>query len=161
MENGETKKQDNEILLGIAEDLRKKNLDTQALLQAIQDTVVEHSWGMEHPYEAKSILESRFTSSEEAYKKGMISCGAMTNIGAVILRDLGYAVRLVHGSIPTSKDHAWLKVKEGEVWKEYDLTNGGNLPREGRIIKNECSSWEEIRNVIEAEYGVGVHKDKI
>ena len=153
------KTQKNEILLGIAEDLRKKNLDTQALLQAIQDDIISHSQNMRHPYVAENILESRFTPPEEAYKKGMTSCGAMANIGSFMLRSLGHEVKLIHGSIPTSKDHAWLKVKEGEVWKEYDLTNGGNLPREGRIIKNECSSWEEIRNVIEAEHGVNVHED--
>lgn len=159
MENGEIKTQDNEILLGVVEDLRRRNLDTQSLLQAIQDNIVSHSQNMRHPYVAENILESRFTLPEEAYKKGMTSCGAMANIGAFILRNLGHEVKLVHGSIPTSKDHAWLKVKEGGDWKEYDLTNGGNLPREGRIIKNECGNWEEIRDVIEKDHNVNLQED--
>lgn len=57
--------------------------------------------------------------------KGMLSCGAITNILASMLRHVGYKVNLIHGEIPKSVDHAWLAVynNENKKWEEFDLTS--------------------------------------
>jgi len=140
---------DNEILLGIVEHLGQKNLSTQKLVQTIQDNIIDHHDQMKNPYIEKDIIESRFISPEDAYKWGVVSCGAVTNIATFILRSLNYEVKLIHGSILNSKTHAWFEIKEENSWKEYDLTNNNCVPFEGRKIEAICNSWEEIRPIIE------------
>lgn len=139
-----------EVLSGIVEYLSKKNLSTQKLVQTIQDIIVDHHNQMRHPYKEKNIVESRFTSPENAYRWGAVNCGSVTNIATSILRSLNHEVQLIHGSIPSSKTHAWFKVKEENDWVEYDLTNTRCLPFEGRQIEATCNDWEEIRLIIES-----------
>lgn len=141
---------DSGVFLEIFEHLRKENLSTPKLVQRIQDIIVDHHKQMKHPYKENDIIESRFTSPENAYRWGVVSCGAVTNIASLILRSLNHEVQLIHGSIPNSKTHAWFKVKEENDWVEYVLTNTGCLPFEGRQIKSTCDNWEEIRSEIES-----------
>lgn len=101
----------------------------------------------------RDILESRFTPSQEAFSRGMRSCGTLTNIATEMLREAGFEVKKIHGSVPESPDHAWLSVKNlktGE-WEQVDLTrpdiNYKTTPDHKLIA--ECNDWEEIRDIIE------------
>lgn len=139
-----------------AEMFHKKHADVTKFLLVARDYVVNHANKETKEYKPKSILESRFTSVEEAFDKGMLSCGAITNILASMLRHVGYKVKLIHGEIPKSIDHAWLAVynNKSKKWEEFDLTNkSGNVTSKHKK-KLECQDWEEIREQIEKD-----HKD--
>lgn len=139
-----------------AVELRKQYPQTHDLVLAIRDFLKNHLKQRSKRYKPKSILESRFTPAEEAFEKGMDSCGAIANMAAAMLRHVGVKVKLVHGEHPKSVDHAWILVyePEGRRWVDYDLVGGTKegyiTPRHKR--KFVCDSWEEIRSVIERDH---------
>lgn len=124
------------------------NLDD--LVIAIGEFIHEHARSVPDRRQPQSIIESRFTPAEEAYEKGMMSCGVITNISTEMLKHVGYEVKLVHGECEESVDHAWISVlnPEDNTWKEYDLTRAdGSIP-ETHIKKSEISSWDDIKDQI-------------
>jgi transglutaminase-like putative cysteine protease len=139
-----------ELANGIKE--RAEGLESRVL--EVQRTIVEHALSLPERIEPQSILESRFMPVDEAFDKGALSCGAMTNIGAEMLKTMGYEVRKVHGEDENSVDHAWLLVKEpgsGE-WNPYDLTRKGAKVGEYHRVKKIVSDWEEIREEIVSDH---------
>lgn len=132
--------------------VRAESLESRVL--EVQRTIVEHALSLPERIEPQSILESRFMPVDEAFDKGALSCGAMTNIGAEMLKTMGYEVKKVHGEDENSVDHAWLLVKEpgsGE-WNPYDLTRKGAKVGEHHRVKKIVSDWEEIRGEIESDH---------
>lgn len=120
------------------------------LIVAIGRFIHEHARSVPNRKKIQSIIESRFTPAEEAYEKGMMSCGVVTNISSEMLKHLGYKVRFVHGECKQAVDHAWISIlnPEDNTWREYDLTRAdGSIP-ETHIKKQEVSSWEDIKEQI-------------
>ena len=138
----------------IAEEIARCVEDLDDRVLKVQETIVDHAHSLPRRVEARSILESRFTPASEAFEKGMLSCGAMTNIGAEMLRVMGYEVKKVHGENERSVDHAWLLVREPESqeWIPYDLTCKGVKVGEQHRVKVIVDDWEEIRGQIEEDH---------
>jgi hypothetical protein len=136
------------------ETLRKENPSTKELVIAIGNFIISHAKSLPKQYEPKSIIESRFTSAEEAFEKGMLSCGAMANVSTAMLKHLGYKVKLIHGECEESVDHAWISVldPEKDEWIQYDLTRPDGIVPPGNIVKEEVDSWDEIRDQIEDDH---------
>ncbi len=130
--------------------IKKENDTTDKVIHAIRLFIEEHSSSMPEKQEPKSIIESRFTPPEQAFEKGFVSCGAMTNISAAMLRHMGYKVKLVHGESDSSADHAWINVHDDDSnsWTEYDLQTSDERTRPGHIKKQEVDSWDEIKEQI-------------
>lgn len=137
-----------------AELLRKENKNTKDLVLAIGKFIKNHARSLPKQYKAKSIIESRFTPAEEAFKKGMLSCGAITNISTAMLRHLGFKVRLIHGEHEKSVDHAWISVcgPDTNLWTEYDLTRDDGIIPSTHKKKQEVDSWEEIKDQIQEDH---------
>jgi hypothetical protein len=138
----------------MAEFLKKESKDTAEIIHDIRLFVEKHSESLPVQYQPKSIIESRFMSAEEAFDKGVLSCGSMANIAAAMLRHIGYEVRLVHGEWDGSVDHAWISVLDTDsgTWNEYDLTTNDEGLRPGNMKKAEVDSWDEIRDVITKDH---------
>lgn len=138
----------------LAIEIGNKHKNLPDIMLAIQESINDHRKSLPSTYQPKSIIESRFTSAEEAYSKRMKSCGATVNISAEILRHLGFKVKLIHGECEESVDHAWIKVLNSATgeWEQYDLTRENMDITSGHIIKNEVDSWEEIRDQIEQDH---------
>ena len=137
----------------IAEELNAENKDLYQLLLAIRKHIYEHSGGIEST-KARTILESRFTPPEEAYAKKMRSCGSTAGIAALMLRHLGYQVKLIDGRIPQTRDHAWISIfnPKSRDWEQYDLTEKDVMVTPEHVVELECESWEDIREHIEAAH---------
>lgn len=107
-----------------AEKLARENKTTHDLVLAIGQHLGKHFSSVKGKYITKDILESRFTPAEEAFDKGMVSCGSVVNISTAMLRHVGVMVELIHGRVPESRNHAWISVYEPEKreWVEYDLS---------------------------------------
>ncbi len=133
-----------------AETFQKESKTPDELVHKINVFLHEHSNSLTEKYNPKSIIESRFTLPEEAFEKGIVSCGAMANMSAAMLRHIGFKVKLIHGECDSSVDHAWISVqdKESGSWKQYDLTSDNEELRTGHKIKATIDSWEEIRDQI-------------
>ena len=144
-----------ETLFAVAESLREKYPDTPSLVLAVGRFIFEHARQVssEQRAQPKSMLESRFTSAQDAFEKGMMSCGSVASISAEMLRHLGLEVKLIHGETDQSVDHAWISVLNPEtgVWEEYDLMQKDGAITPQHIKKAEAGSWEEIRGQIEED----------
>ena len=131
--------------------MQEAHKDVGALVQEIARLVWRNADKIRKPHIALGIAESRFMPPEEAFAKGMVTCGSLSNIAALMLRHIGYRVKLVHGECKESKNHAWISVFEPEKnsWVEYDLAfpNAELTPFHKK--KAEVDSWEEIRDLIE------------
>ncbi|MFA7216462.1 MAG: hypothetical protein WC095_00550 [Candidatus Paceibacterota bacterium] len=138
----------------LATEISEKYKSLPDIMLAIQEGVNSRMKSLSSTYQPKSIIESRFTSAEEVYKKGMKSCGAIVNISAEALRLLGFKVKLIHGETLDSVDHAWIKALNPETneWEQYDLTNEDLKVSQENTIKYEVDSWEEIRDQIEEDH---------
>ncbi len=139
----------------IVDALRGTQEDTKGLLLKIRELVIKHAEQVpkEKQKNPKSIIESRFTSAQEAYEAGMLSCGAMSNMATAVLRELGYKVKLVHGENKDSVDHAWIAVQEAKSgqWIEYDITRPDMDITASHMKKAEVENWEDIREQIESD----------
>lgn len=139
-----------------AESMQKEHSDIPGLLFAFRKFIFDHANHVppEKHREPQSIIESRFTSPDEAFEAGMHSCGAVSNITAAMLRHLGYKVKFVHGETDDSVDHAWISVwlPEQERWAEYDLTRQNLDVPETHDKKSEVDSWDEIKNQIYSDH---------
>jgi len=132
-----------------AKELFKKHSSVKNLILRIRFYITKHAFSLPERYKPKSILESRFTPPLEAFNKGMLSCGALTNISAEMLRSVGFKVRLIHGENSKSVDHAWLSVYEkGKGWVQYDLTRKELDITPEHKVKMICDDWEDIRDQI-------------
>lgn len=133
-----------------AERLEEEHKNIKELVVATGKFIRDHARSLPERYKPKSIIESRFTPAEEAFQKGMTSCGAMANISAEMLRHLGFKVKLVHGESKESVDHAWISIYNPNTnsWKEYDLTRKNADIPPTHIKKGEVESWEDIRDQI-------------
>lgn len=135
----------------LIEKIRNSGKRLPDIILSIQNGINDHIKSLPSGgYKPKSIIESRFTSPEEAYKIGMKSCGATVNICAEILLNLGFKFKLIHGECEESVDHAWIKVlnPENDKWEEYDLTREDMNTTPHHIIKAEVDSWDEIKDKI-------------
>jgi hypothetical protein len=132
------------------EAFQNESKTTDELVHKINIYIHDHANSLPEKYNPKSIIESRFTQAEEAFEKGIVSCGAMANISATMLRHLGFKVKLIHGECDSSVDHAWISLQDNETgsWKEYDLTSKNEELRPGHKVKATVDSWEEIRDQI-------------
>ncbi len=139
-----------ESICELADKIGEKYKDIKDVVLAIQKVILDNAGSLPEKYKPKSIMESRFIPAEEAYKKGMTSCGAMVNISSEMLRHLGYKVKLIHGESKDSVDHAWISVfdSESDSWIEYDLTKKDAVVLTTNTKKMETDSWEEIRDQI-------------
>lgn len=133
-----------------AEKLSRKAASLPELVYLLKNYLDTHFSNLEHNYKTRSLLESRFTPPEIAFNIGMKSCGSLVNIVTDMLRHVGYKVKKIHGSIPKSKDHAWIRVKnpESKEWQDFDLTNK-NLditPEYTEIVA--CDDWNDLEEYI-------------
>lgn len=146
-----------------AEKLRKKFPNTHDFVLAVGRYIVNHAQGLPKRYKPKSILESRFTPPEEAFNRGMLSCGAMSNIAAEMLKHVGVKVELIHGESVDSVDHAWISVycPEDKRWDEYDLTRANGKVPPTHKKKIECNSWQEIRKQILQDHRTYKAREKV
>lgn len=129
-----------------AEELRAECANTKDLVLAVHRFL----WSLPELSNPKSIIESRFTPADEAFEKGMLSCGAFANMSAVMLRHVGLQVKLIHGEYEGSVDHAWIAVLEPESgeWVSYDLTRDDPREMPTHVEKLRVDSWDEIRDQI-------------
>jgi len=131
-------------LNAFAEEMRKHNIGTRDLLLHVRQFIIDHAGTIPHNVrrEPKSIIESRFTTAQEAFDSGMLSCGAMANIAAEVLRNVGYEVRFVHGECKESVDHAWISVRAlgDDNWVEFDVTRPALDIPSTHIRKTEVTS---------------------
>lgn len=144
-----------ESLYEAAARLHSEYNDLDSLIPGISRFLVDHAKNIKNPQQPKTIMESRFTPAEEAFEKGMMSCGSITNIASEILKSLGYEVKFIHGELEGhSVDHAWISVKnpEDNSWKMYDLTQPDGSITENHTVKNEIDSWDEIKDQIENDH---------
>ena len=127
-----------------------KNRSTKDLILAVGKFIKDHAHSLPEQHKVKNIIESRFMPAEEAFNKGVISCGSIVNMSAEMLRHIGFKVKLIHGECEEMVDHAWISVFDptDETWVEYDLTRkDGNVPHTHKI-KLEVHSWDEIKDQI-------------
>ncbi len=137
--------------LNKADELNSQHLSIDQLILAIREYLISHFENLGKSYKANSILESRYTPSGIAFNIGLNTCGSKVNIATDMLRHIGYDVKKIHGTIPNSPDHAWLKVKDRDIniWKSYDLTiSDCNITKDHKVIA-ECWEWTEINNMIQ------------
>lgn len=136
--------------------LQADSRDTKALVIAIRRFIIDHADTIpnEDKRQPQTIIESRFTTAEEAFDTGMLSCGALANISSKMLRSLGYDVKLIHGESQNSVDHAWISVRDPVTheWVEYDITRPEVDIPETHMKKREVGSWEEIENEITSDH---------
>lgn len=148
----ETKSQENisESIYELADKIAENNIGIPNIVLAIQKVIYDHANSIPEEYKPKSIIESRFTPAEEAFGKGMLSCGSIANMSSAMLRHLGYKVKLIHGESIDSVDHAWISVydPESDLWTQYDLTMDDAKVPSTNILKIEVDSWDDIRNQI-------------
>lgn len=104
----------------------------------------------EKPNYASTFAESRFTSISEILERKLISCGAVTCVFGLTLREFGIPTKFVHGKIKGTRPndrHAWLKVYDpnDKKWIEIDPgTNDFSVysdARQWRIYYN----WNELK----------------
>ena len=150
-----------ETVYEAADRLRLKYPRTDDLVLAMGRYMRAHARTVKNPVRPRSIIESRFMPAAEAFRKGILSCGSMSNIATAMLRHLGFKVRLIHGEEADSVDHAWIAVYDlySDSWKEYDLAkrlDGKVL--DTHIKKAEVDSWEEIRGQIEEDHKTLQHR---
>lgn len=143
-----------ESIYEIAERLYEDHQTINDLTMAIANQIMQHGSELSEKRIAKTIMESRFTPPQEAYNDGMVSCGAMSSIGAAMLRHLGYEVKLIHGEVPESVDHAWISVKDkdSDEWTQYDLTRRDGKVTPEHIVKLTCDNWEDIKEQIKSDH---------
>jgi len=139
-----------ESLYEEADRLKKEYPNLDDLVVAIGIFIHQHSRSIPNRKQPKNIIESRFTPTAEAFEKGMISCGVLSNISAEMLRHVGYKVMLVHGECEKSVDHAWISVlnPETNTWKEYDLSREDGNILDTHVKKQEVFSWDDIKDQI-------------
>ncbi len=89
-------------------------------------------------------------------ERGMVSCGALTNIFGSVLRKLGVPARFVHGIEGGQRGenrHAWLEIYNplGKDWFEIDPTQQDfGMKLSARRIK-VYHNWSELKK----DYGEG------
>lgn len=150
MEEIKRQKETPESIFDLADHITEIHKELPEIIQAIQKGILDHARLLQERYEPKSIVESRFTPAEEAFKKGILSCGAMANMATAILRYLGYEVKLVHGESEESVDHAWISVHDQitDSWDQYDLTREVLDVPPTHVVKKEVDSWDDIKDEI-------------
>jgi hypothetical protein len=106
----------------------------------------------------KSFKDSRFTSLEKMMDRGMVTCGAMTEITGTALRKFGIPTKMIHGILESQKKsfiksvllknrHSWLEiyVPKTKEWLPLDPTqNDFNLFPDAEKIK-EYHDWDELK----------------
>lgn len=102
--------------------------------------------------QAKNFEDSRFTAIDQMIQRGMISCGAMTNIFTVVLRKLGMPVKMIHGymksqDLAKGSRHSWIEIydKDTGCWKSFDPTQKDFLVAADAVKTREYHNWEELK----------------
>lgn len=133
--------------LEYADNLKAENFDVIEVANKIQSYINKNL--VSETYRPCSILESRFTPSEMSFALKMESCGAVTNIATDMFRHLGYKVKKVHGTTPTSNDHAWIKIEcKNEEWLSLDLSQEEITNLKNHVEIADCYEWEEINDIL-------------
>lgn len=150
MEEIKSQEQVPESMFDLADRIAEVRTETSDVIQAVRKAILAHARSLPEQYEPKSIIESRFTPAQEAFEKGILSCGAMANIATAMLRHIGYEVKLVHGESEDSVDHAWISVRNPatDSWNHYDLTRENLDIPSTHVVKNEVNSWNNIKDQI-------------
>ncbi len=150
MKEGMYENQEKVTLYSQAELLREKYPATKELVLAVGKFICSRP----EKSQPKSIIESRFTSADDAFEKGMLSCGAIANMSAAMLRHVGLEVKLIHGEFEKSVDHAWISVLDPESgeWASYDLTRKDPLEMPTHVEKARVDSWDDIRGQILSDH---------
>lgn len=94
----------------------------------------------------KSILISRLTPASKVVETNLVSCGSLATLGASILRQLGFAVALVHG-VYHGGPHAWIAVWDGERWTTIDFSDRPLIGRPDlpdHIVIRVCADWQDM-----------------
>lgn len=150
----------------VAKLLTKDQVDkdiTQVFLrvrQYINDACYDKSSGEPLPKRsATNLLESRRAKASELIGDCLASCGSMSTLATSLLRAMGYAVKLIHGTHPSSEHHAWIEIYDmnDNTWSAFDLTGYGDK-NTGRIGSShikiiECADWYDIKDFL-----IGEHK---
>lgn len=132
-----------------------------AVRQFINDACYDKSSGRPvAKRKASSLLDSRRAIASELIVDCIASCGSMATLAASLLRNMGYAVKLVHGSHVSSEHHAWIEIynEDTSKWEAYDLTGYGDRatgkigPDHTKIL--DCADWYDIK-----EFLIKEHKD--
>ena len=105
----------------------------------------------------RTLLESRFKKASEILKKPQASCGSAATLAASILRTAGYTVKLIHGELPNTDQHAWneIWVSKREEWCSFDCSGGKgeNYGLTGNHKKiTECADWSELKDLLLEEH---------
>lgn len=107
------------------------------------------------PYRtAKSLIESRSTPASQLVEAPIASCGSQATLGAALLRAMGFAVKLVHGTHPQSTQHAWIEIYDQATskWIGVDFTGYGQ-GKYGQLTKDHqkeiiCTDWYDIKETL-------------
>ncbi len=139
---------------GVADRLFAAHTITEQLVIAIGGHIRTWAKTLSTNVQPQTILESRFSPASEAYARGMVSCGTISNISAEMLRHLQFRVKLIDGRIPQSPDHAWISVYDSgtEQWQQYDLAQKDGKVTSKHIVEFECDNWTDIREHLEARH---------
>jgi hypothetical protein len=113
---------------------------------------------------ASNLLESRRVKASELINDCIASCGSMATLATSLLRNMGYAVKLVHGSHVSSEHHAWIEIYNEDTgkWEAYDLTGYGDKVT-GKIGSDytkilDCADWYDIKEFLIKEHKRWVSK---
>lgn len=113
-----------------------------------------------------TLLESRFKKASEIIKKPQASCGSAATLATSILRTAGYTVKLVHGELPNTDQHAWNEIwlSKKKEWYSFDCSGGkgecyGLTDNHKKII--ECADWGELKDLLLEEHKKNQAKDNI
>lgn len=107
---------------------------------------------------ANSLLESRSAKSSELIVNCIASCGSMATLAASLLRSMGFAVKLIHGSHPSSEHHAWIEILNSVTseWESYDLTGYGDRDTgkitDQHIALKKAADWYDIQDYLLEEH---------
>lgn len=96
----------------------------------------------------KNLRLSRKASLNFIMKNRFRTCGSLSYVTAVLLRKLGYQVRLIDGKRKISgrwARHAWIEVKLKDKWQPFDLfAKDFKLNSKKNRKINTYRSWREL-----------------
>ncbi len=136
-----------------------------AVRQFVNDACYDKSSGTPvAKRKASSLLDSRRAKASELIDDCIASCGSMATLATSLLRNMGYAVKLVHGSHVSSEHHAWIEIynEDAVKWEAYDLTGYGDKvtgkigPGHTKIL--DCADWYDIKEFLIKEHKEWVSK---
>ena len=100
---------------------------------------------------AKSFADSRFTSLPEMIERGMVSCGALSNIFGNVLRKFEIPTKFIHGrynhqTMEKEDRHSWLEIYNplDRTWIKIDPTKNDFKVLSEAIRLKTYHDWQEL-----------------